>query len=354
MTAVSVPGAGPACPTPTVERERVLLGHGSGGKLSAALLRDHILPWFTSPALRELGDAAVVPVSGAEVAVSTDAFVVNPLECPGGDIGVLAIHGTLNDLAMVGADPRYITVGLVIEEGLPLETLDRIIASMARSAERAGVAIVAGDTKVVERGKADGLFVTTTGIGTFDGKFRAAPTRARDGDVVLVSGPVGAHGMTIMSVREGLGFETELTSDTAALHPLVRQLRQAVADEIHVMRDPTRGGVASALNEIAAASRVGIELEEQSIPVDAPVFAACEVLGLDPLYVANEGIFLAIVPAPAAEAALAALRAHPLGVRACKIGRVTHANEGTVWVRTAIGGTRVVDMLPGDQLPRIC
>lgn len=354
MTAISVSGAGAVCPTPTVESERVLLGHGSGGKLSAALLRDHILPWFTSPALRELGDAAVVPIAGDELAVSTDAFVVSPLEFPGGDIGVLAVHGTLNDLAMVGADPRYITVGFVIEEGLPLATLDRIVASMARSAERAGVAIVAGDTKVVERGKADGLFITTTGIGTFDGTFRAAPTGARDGDVVLVSGPVGAHGMTIMSVREGLGFETELISDTAALHPLVRQLRQAVADDVHVMRDPTRGGVASALNEIAAASRVGIELDEQAIPVDPPVFAACEVLGLDPLYVANEGIFLAIVPATVADSALAALRAHPLGTRSRKIGRVTGANAGTVWVRTAIGGTRVVDMLPGDQLPRIC
>jgi hydrogenase expression/formation protein HypE len=337
-----------------VETERILLGHGSGGKLSAALLRDHILPWFTSSALRELGDAAVVPISGAELAVSTDAFVVNPLEFPGGDIGVLAVHGTVNDLAMMGADPRYITVSFVIEEGLPLATLDRIVASMARSAEGAGVAIVAGDTKVVERGKADGLFVTTTGIGTFDGVFRAGPTRAREGDVVLVSGPVGAHGMTIMSVRESLGFETELMSDTASLHPLVRQLRRAVADDIHVMRDPTRGGVASALNEIAGASGAGIELEEQAIPVDPPVFAACELLGLDPLYVANEGILLAIVPESVAEAALAAMRAHPLGMRGCRIGRVTSANAGTVWIRTAIGGTRVVDMLPGDQLPRIC
>ena len=354
MTAISVPGAGVSCPAPTTDSERVLLGHGSGGKLSAALLRDHILPCFTSAVLRELGDAAVVPAAGSELAVSTDAFVVNPLEFPGGDIGVLAVHGTINDLAMMGADPRYITVSFIIEEGLPLATLDRIIASMARSAERAGVAIVAGDTKVVERGKADGVFVTTTGIGTFDGDFRASPTRARAGDVVLVSGPIGAHGMTIMSVREGLGFETELMSDTAALHPLVRQLRRAVGDAIHVMRDPTRGGVASALNEIAAASSVGIELEEEEIPVDPPVFAACEVLGLDPLYVANEGVFLAVVPEAVAEAALAGLRAHPLGARSCRIGRVTGANAGTVWIRTAIGGTRVVDMLPGDQLPRIC
>ena len=342
------------CPTPLATADRVQLGHGSGGKMSAALVRERFLPHFGNDILAQLGDAAIVDVAGQSVAISTDTFVVQPLEFPGGNIGSLAVHGTVNDLAMMGARPCWLSAGFVLEEGLPLDVLDRVVHAMAQAARAAGVLLVAGDTKVVERGKADGLFVTTTGIGTFDGTFRAAPTRARDGDVVLVSGPVGAHGMTIMSVRESLGFETELTSDTAALHPLVRQLRQAVADEIHVMRDPTRGGVASALNEIAAASRVGIELEEEAIPVDPPVFAACEVLGLDPLYVANEGIFLAIVPAPAAEAALAALRAHPLGVRACKIGRVTHANEGTVWVRTAIGGTRVVDMLPGDQLPRIC
>lgn len=354
MTGLTIPGAGVACPTPSMERERILLGHGSGGKLSAALLRDHILPHFTSPALRELGDAAVVPVAGSELAVSTDAFVVNPLEFPGGDIGVLAVHGTINDLAMMGADPSYITVSFIIEEGLPLATLDRIVASMARSAELAGVAIIAGDTKVVERGKADGLFVTTTGIGMIDGDFRVSPTRARDGDVVLITGPMGAHGMTIMSVREGLGFETELASDTAALHPLVRQLRRSARGDVHVMRDPTRGGVASALNEIASASHVGIELEEDALPIDAPVFAACEILGLDPLYVANEGIFLAIVPQRSADEALVGLRAHPLGARSCRIGRVTGANAGTVWVRTAIGGSRVVDMLPGDQLPRIC
>ena len=354
MTGLTIPGAGVVCPAPSMEHERILLGHGSGGKLSAALLRDHILPHFTSPALRELGDAAVVPVAGSELAVSTDAFVVNPLEFPGGDIGVLAVHGTINDLAMMGADPSYLTVSFIIEEGLALATLDRIVASMARSAKRAGVAIIAGDTKVVERGKADGLFVTTTGIGMFDGDCRVSPTRARDGDAVLITGPMGAHGMTIMSVREGLGFETELTSDTAALHPLVRQLRRSVRDDVHVMRDPTRGGVASALNEIAAASRVGIALEENALPIDAPVFAACEILGLDPLYVANEGIFLAIVPDESADEALAGLRAHPLGARSCRIGRVTGANPGTVWVRTAIGGSRVVDMLPGDQLPRIC
>jgi hydrogenase expression/formation protein HypE len=286
--------------------------------------------------------------------VSTDAFVVNPREFTGGDIGVLAVHGTINDLAMMGALPSYLTVSLIIEEGLPLATLDRVVRSMARCAAEAGVAIIAGDTKVVERGKADGVFVTTTGIGRLEGSFRVSPARARDGDVILITGPMGTHGMTIMSVREGLGFESELASDTAALHGLVRQLREAVHDEVHVMRDPTRGGVASALNEIAEASQVGMELDEGALPVDPPVFAACEILGLDPLYVANEGIFLAILPATRASDALTALRAHPLGARSRAIGRITSANPGTVWVRTAIGGSRVVDMLPGDQLPRIC
>ncbi|HET6701044.1 MAG TPA: hydrogenase expression/formation protein HypE, partial [Gemmatimonadaceae bacterium] len=214
--------------------------------------------------------------------------------------------------------------------------------------------IVTGDTKVVQRGKGDGMFINTTGIGLVDEAFRPGPRRAADGDVVLLTGPIGRHGMTIMSVREGIGFQGALESDTANLYPLVQMLRRATDAEVHVLRDPTRGGVASALNEIAASSAIGIELDEASLPVPAEVAGACEMLGLDPLYVANEGIFLAIVPAPTAEAALAALRAHPLGVRACKIGRVTHANEGTVWVRTAIGGTRVVDMLPGDQLPRMC
>jgi hydrogenase expression/formation protein HypE len=354
MTPLSASGGGVACPSPIIESERVLLGHGSGGKLSAMLLRDHILPRFTSAVLRDLGDAAVVPVIASELAVSTDAFVVNPLEFPGGDIGALAIHGTLNDLAMMGAAPSYITVSFILEEGLPIATLDRIVATMACAADREGVAIIAGDTKVVERGKADGMFITTTGIGMVDADFRPAPSRACAGDAVLVTGALGNHGITIMSVREGLGFETELSSDTASVYPLVKALRRATANDIHAMRDPTRGGVASALNEIAAIARVGIELSEESLPVDAPVVAACEVLGLDPLYVANEGIFLAFVPAPRVEHALSALRAHPLGARSRCIGHVVSDNPGTVWMRTTIGGRRVVDMLPGDQLPRIC
>lgn len=354
MSELTVPSSGLACPAPIIDQEQILLGHGSGGKLSAALVRDHILPQFANAALQELGDAAVVPIGSAQLAFSTDAFVVNPLEFPGGDIGVLAVHGTLNDLAMMGAEPRYIAVSLILEEGLELVRLDRIIASMARAAAAAGVTIVAGDTKVVERGKADGVFITTTGIGTFDSEFRTSPTRAAVGDAVLITGPMGAHGMTIMSTREGLGFDAELASDTASLFPLVRRLRQVVGNDLHVMRDPTRGGVASALNEIAQSSCVGIELSEDALPIDPTVAAACEMLGLDPLYVANEGIFVAFVPERVANDALAALREHPLGARSCCIGHVVADNPGIVWMRTAIGGARIVDLLSGDQLPRIC
>jgi hydrogenase expression/formation protein HypE len=345
---------GLVCPSPIANNDQVLLGHGSGGKLSAALVREHILPRFANAALQELGDAAVVPFGSAQLAFSTDAFVVNPLEFPGGDIGVLAVHGTLNDLAMMGAEPRYIAASLILEEGLPLSTFDRILTSMARCARDANVTIVAGDTKVVERGKADGIFITTTGIGVFDTEFRTSPTRAAPGDAVLITGPMGAHGMTIMSAREGLGFETELISDTASVFPLVRQLRQAIGTGLHVMRDPTRGGVASTLNEIAQASGVGIELLEESLPIDPTVAAACEILGLDPLYVANEGIFVAFVPQSLANDALTTLREHPLGARSGVIGRVVEDNAGSVWMRTAIGGSRIVDLLPGDQLPRIC
>ncbi|HEY7568102.1 MAG TPA: hydrogenase expression/formation protein HypE [Gemmatimonadaceae bacterium] len=345
---------GLVCPAPIAEQTHVLLGHGSGGKLSAALVRDYILPHFANTTLQELGDAAIVDIGFSRLAFSTDAFVVNPLEFPGGDIGVLAVHGTLNDLAMMGAEPRYIAVSLILEEGFELGRLQRIIASMARAATAAHVTIVTGDTKVVERGKADGLFITTTGIGVCDSDFRTSPTQARVGDAVLISGPMGAHGMTIMSAREGLGLDTELTSDSANLYPLVRHLRRAVGDDLHVMRDPTRGGVASAVNEIAAASRVGIELLEETLPIDPVVSAACEMLGLDPLYVANEGVLVAFVPESRADAALSALRTHPLGARSCQIGRVVEDNAGSVWMRTTIGGSRLVDLLPGDQLPRIC
>jgi len=342
------------CPTPHPALDRVQLGHGSGGKLSAALLRERFLPALGNPALLQMGDAAVVSVGPAEIAISTDTFVVQPLEFPGGNIGSLAVHGTLNDVAMMGARPRYLTAGFVLEEGLPFEVLGRVVDAMARSAEAAGVPLVAGDTKVVERGKADGLYVNTTGVGVLEPGFRPGPRRARAGDAVLVSGPIGRHGMAIMAAREGLAFESEIRSDSACLVPLVERLREALGSEVHVLRDPTRGGVASALNEIAAASGVGVELEELAIPVPEAVLAACEMLGLDPLYVANEGVLIAVLPGPLAGAALAALRAHPLGTDAAVVGRIVTDHSGLVALSTAIGGSRIVDLLPGDQLPRIC
>jgi hydrogenase expression/formation protein HypE len=345
---------GPVCATPHGEHDRVQLGHGSGGKLSARLLRERFLPHFANDELARLGDAAVIALPPGEVALSTDTFVVSPLEFPGGNIGALAVHGTLNDLAMMGADPRYLAAGFILEEGLPFDVLDRVLATMARAAADAGVQLVTGDTKVVDRGKADGMFINTTGIGVVRPGFRPAPDRVRAGDAVLVSGPLGRHGMAIMTAREGLAFEAEIESDSACLHPLVAALRDAVGDAVHALRDPTRGGAASALNEIAAASRVGIELAEHALPVPGPVAAACEVLGLDPLYVANEGVLLAFVRADAADAALAVLRRHPLGAAAVRIGRAVDAHPGMVILRTGLGGSRVVDMLPGDQLPRIC
>jgi hydrogenase expression/formation protein HypE len=342
-----------ACPAPLDASDRVQLGHGSGGKMSAALLRQRFLPALANEALAQLGDGSVVNVAGVEVVISTDTFVVSPLEFPGGDIGSLAVHGTLNDVAMMGARPVCLAAGFVLEEGLPLDILDRIVRSMADAASLAGVPVVAGDTKVVERGKADGLYINTTGIGAADARFHPAPERARAGDAVIVSGAIGRHGMAIMAAREGLAFETTITSDSACLVGLVERLRTARLD-VHVLRDPTRGGVASALNEIAAASGVGVEIDETVLPVPDDVRAACEVLGLDPLYVANEGILLAFVPAGDAERVLAALRSHPLGAGALQIGRVIAEHAGLVALRTSLGGTRIVDLLPGDQLPRIC
>lgn len=345
---------GPVCPTPIVRHDRVQLGHGSGGKMSAALLRNHFLPRFQNDALARLGDAAIV-AGAAELAISTDTFVVRPLEFPGGNIGSLAVHGTTNDLAMMGAEPRYLSCGFVLEEGLELDLLDRILDEMARAAAAVGVAIVTGDTKVVEHGKADGVFINTTGVGAVHADFRPAPDRARPGDAVLVSGPIGRHGMAIMALREGLEFEAEIESDSAALWPLVRLLRDALpADAVRVLRDPTRGGVASALNEIAQASGVGVELAEHGLPIPDAVAAACEMLGLDPLYVANEGVLLALVAEAEAERALELMRSHPLGAEARRIGTAVAGHPGMVVLRTGVGGTRVVDMLPGDQLPRIC
>ncbi len=353
MTTTTI-AAGLTCPVPSATADRVQLGHGSGGKMSAALLRDRFLPLLDNEVLRQLGDAAVVTVPGGEIAVSTDTFVVSPLEFPGGNIGSLAVHGTLNDLAMMGARPRFLSAGFVLEEGLPFDVLDRVIAAMAAAAHAGGVTLVTGDTKVVERGRAEGLYVNTTGIGVVEASFRPRPDAVRPGDVVIVSGPIARHGMAIMAAREGLAFEAEIESDSACLVPLVEALRERVGGGVRTLRDATRGGVASALNEIAASSAVGVALEENAIEVPGPVAAACEMLGLDPLYVANEGVMVAFVDPAVADDALAAMRSHPLGAGAAIIGRATTEHAGLVVLRTLIGARRVVDMLPGDQLPRIC
>jgi len=346
--------AGPSCPVPLVATDRIQLGHGSGGKMSAALLRDRFLPHLGNAVLNQLGDAAVLPVHGGDIAMSTDTFVVSPVEFPGGNIGSLAVHGTLNDLAMMGARPLCLTAGFVLEEGLDMALLDRVLASMAAAASAAGAPVVSGDTKVVERGKADQLYINTTGIGVLRPEFRPAPDKARPGDAVLVSGPIGSHGMAIMAAREGIAFEAAIESDAATLFPLVELLRKAVGDSVHVLRDPTRGGLASALNEIAAASQVGVVLDDGALQVPGPVASVCDLLGLDVMYVANEGVLVAFVEASAAQPALAALRRHPLGRSAVIAGTAVAAHPGLVVLRTGLGGTRIVDMLPGDQLPRIC
>jgi hydrogenase expression/formation protein HypE len=342
------------CPAPIPERARVLLGHGSGGQLSAALMRDVIGPALagSSPG-GPLNDAAVVEVAGQRLAFTTDSFVVSPLEFPGGDIGELAVNGTVNDLAMMGAQPLALSLAYVIEEGLPIEDLRKVTESVARAADRAGVRIVTGDTKVVGRGAADGLFVNTAGIGLVAPGAIVGADRAAAGDAVILSGPIGLHGVAIMSIREGLDFEVEIASDTQPLNALVAAIIAACPD-VRVLRDPTRGGLASALNEIAAASGVGIELREDSIPIPGPVRAACEMLGLDPLHVANEGKLVAIVPARAVDAVLAAMRGLPEGAEAVEIGCVVADHPAMVTVRTIVGSQRIVDMLVGEQLPRIC
>jgi hydrogenase expression/formation protein HypE len=342
------------CPAPIPERARVLLGHGSGGQLSAALMRDVIGPALAAAAPGgPLNDAAVVEVAGGRLAFTTDSFVVSPLEFPGGDIGELAVNGTVNDLAMMGAQPLALSLAYVIEEGLPIEELRKVTESVARAALRAGVQIVTGDTKVVGRGAADGLFVNTAGIGLVAPGVTVGADRASIGDAVILSGPIGLHGVAIMSVREGLAFEVETASDTQPLNGLAAAIVAACPD-VRVLRDPTRGGLASALNEIAVASGVGIDLREETIPIPGPVRAACEMLGLDPLHVANEGKLVAVVPASAVDAVLAAMRAVPEGAEAVEIGRVVADHPGMVAMRTIVGSQRIVDMLVGEQLPRIC
>ena len=349
-----------SCPAPLGAGGQIVLGHGSGGRLSAELLRDVFLPLFSNPVLDRMDDQAIFEIGGSRIAFTTDSFVVRPLFFPGGDIGSLAVHGTINDLAMGGARPLFLSAAFILEEGFPVEQLRRLAESMAKAAEGAGVAIVTGDTKVVEKGKGDGLFINTTGIGIVEGGVRLSASNARPGDRVILSGPIGDHGIAIMAQREGLQFETRLESDSAALHGLVAAILAApmAPEGLRCMRDPTRGGLSSALNEIAEQSHVAIEIEETEIPVNSEVRAACELLGLDPLYVANEGKLVAIVAPEAAGGVLAAMRAHPRGAGAAIIGTVGDrrglSNAGLVVMRTAFGSSRIVDLLAGDQLPRIC
>jgi len=344
------------CPVPLPAKDKILLGHGSGGSLGAELLRQVFLPAFDNAILAKLNDQAILDVQGVRLAFTTDSFVVKPLFFPGGDIGSLAVHGTVNDLAVGGATPLCLSAAFIIEEGLPLETLEKVVASLHRAAAEAGVEVVTGDTKVVEKGSGDGLFINTSGIGLVPADLNLSADQARPGDRVLLSGSIGEHGIAIIAQREGLEFESQVRSDSAPLHGLVAAMLAASPsrDSIRCMRDPTRGGLSSALNEIAAQSQVGMLLEEEKIPVREEVKGACELLGFDPLYVANEGKLVAIVEERAAEQILAAMRAHPLGRQAQMIGTVTAAPAGMVSLRTALGTTRIVDMLSGDQLPRIC
>ncbi len=341
------------CPLPVAAGESVLLGHGSGGRMSANLLRDILLPALRNPVLDRLDDQAIVEVGGSRIAFTTDTFVVKPLFFPGGDIGTLAVNGTVNDLAMGGAEPLFLSLALILEEGLPLDSLRRVMESIRVAASLAGVVVVTGDTKVVEKGSGDGLFVNTSGIGLVPSELRLSADQASPGDRVLVSGTIGDHGITILSQREGLEFESAVTSDTAALHALVAAMLRT-SSEIRCLRDPTRGGLSSSLNEIASRSRVGIALDERAIPIREEVRGACEMLGLDPLYVANEGKLLAIVEPSAAERILETMRLHPLGRDAQMIGTVTDSHRGMVMLRTRLGTSRIVDLLSGDQLPRIC
>lgn len=334
--------------------DRVTLSHGAGGKASRALTEAVFLREFDNPLLAPLSDHAVLePTGHARTAFSTDSFVVRPLFFPGGDIGELAVNGTVNDLAVAGATPRWLSAGFILEEGLAVSDLQRVVASMARAAAAAGVVVATGDTKVVERGKADGLYITTSGLGVIEHDGELSPAEMQPGDRVIVSGTIGDHGMAIMVARGGLELEADLESDTAPLHELVSGLLQA-APGVRCMRDATRGGVATVLCELALSAELGVVVDELSLPVRPEVVGACEILGIDPLYVANEGKLVAVVAPEDEEAALAALHAHPLGVSAAVIGEVRADPPGMVVLDTAFGGTRVVDMLAGDPLPRIC
>jgi hydrogenase expression/formation protein HypE len=346
-----------SCPLPIFDHKQIVLGHGSGGKLTADLIDKIFLPAFRNPTLDKLDDQAVVTIAGTRLAFTTDSFVVTPIFFPGGDIGRLAIHGTVNDLAMSGARPLYLSAAFILEEGLAVDDLRRVVESMRTAAAEAGVQLVTGDTKVVNRGKGDQIFITTTGIGVIEHHTSISADRARPGDKIILSGYIGDHGMTIMSQREGLEFESSIESDCAPLNGLVTAIlatASSTSDFIHTLRDPTRGGVATTLSEIAKHANVGMVLDERAIPVRESVKGACEVLGLDPLYVANEGKLLALVIPEMADAVLERMRRHRLGRDSAIIGEVVEAHRGMVLMKTEIGGTRVLDVMFGEQLPRIC
>lgn len=342
-----------SCPIPISDYPNVLLAHGGGGMLMHQLIERMIVPTFSNPLLDARHDGALIELGGQRLAFTTDSYVVKPLFFPGGDIGSLAVNGTVNDLAMCGARPLYLSAGFILEEGLPMETLWRVVRSMRAAADAAGVQLVTGDTKVVDRGTGDGIFINTAGIGVVEHRLAIGPASLRPGDAVLINGDIGRHGIAIMAEREGLAFESAITSDSAALAGLVGDL---LADgvAIHCMRDLTRGGLSSALVEIAEAARLTVAISERAIPVRDEVRGACELLGLDPLYVANEGRFVCFVPEQMAERALARMRAHPLGGEAQIIGQVRADPPGLVTLTSAIGAERIIDMLSGEQLPRIC
>jgi hydrogenase expression/formation protein HypE len=343
-----------SCPLPLADYPTIVMGHGGGGKLGNELVEHLFLPAFRNAALENLGDAAVLDLSGGRLAMSTDSFVVQPLFFPGGSIGELAVNGTVNDLAVSGAEPRFLSASFILEEGFPLAQLAAIVHAMATAASTAGVQIVTGDTKVVERGHGDGCYINTAGIGFLRAGTSVGPHRAVPGDAVIVSGTMGDHGMAIMSVREGLEFESQIRSDCAALNGMIASVLEAVGPAVHAMRDPTRGGLASTLNEIANASDVGVAIDEAKLPVRAEVQSACELLGLDPVYVANEGKAVFFVAPEAAEAVLSILRAHPLGRNAARIGYVCTEHKRMLVARTAMGANRVIPTQIGEQLPRIC
>lgn len=344
---------GSTCPAQLKHYPHIVMGHGAGGKLSADLVEHLFLPAFRNDCLKQLGDSAVVDVGSQRLALSTDSYVVRPLFFPDANIGDLAVNGTINDLAMSGARPLFLSASFILEEGFPMESLVRIVQTMGVAAKRAGVQIVTGDTKVVDRGHGDGCYINTSGIGIVAAGVEIAPYRTQPGDAILLSGTIADHGMAIMSVREGLEFEAPIKSDTAALHGLAESILD-VCPDTRVLRDPTRGGIASALNEIATAAGVGIALKDSAIPVNPVVRAACELLGLDPFFVANEGKLIAIVPAHKAEDVLAAMRQHELGQQAAMIGQVTAEHPRRVVSQTGLGASRIVSMQIGEQLPRIC